>query len=61
MKKFEEMTDQELIDFCYINMLGIDVCNVLQCDEFCKEEDCPMVQLLNRFENHIKGGEQNAR
>ena len=60
MKKFEKMTDQELINFCHINMLGIDVCNALQCDEFCKEENCPMVQLLNRFENYIKGGDNNG-
>lgn len=61
MKKFEEMTDQELIDFCHINMLDIKVCNALGCEELCKEQDCPMVQCLNRFESLIKGGDNNAR
>lgn len=60
MKMFEEMTDQELIDFCQINMLDIKVCQALGCEELCKEEDCPMAQCLDRFENLIKGGDNNA-
>ena len=54
MKKFEEMTDQELIDFCFENMLGVEVCRELGCAEWCKDQDCPMVQCLNRFEHYIK-------
>ena len=54
MKKFEEMTDQELIDFGHENMLGVEVCMALGCEEWCKEQDCPMFQCLNRFENYIK-------
>ena len=61
MKKFEEMTDQELIDFCQINFLDLKVCNALGCEEWCKKEDCPLTQCLNRFENLIKGGDKNAR
>lgn len=55
---FEKMTDQELIDFCHINMLDIKVCRALGCEEWCKEEDCPMVQCLNRFEKMIKENEK---
>lgn len=60
MKRFVEMTDQELIDFCHINMLDLKICQALGCEELCRDEDCPMVQCLNRFEKYIANAEDNT-
>lgn len=61
MKQFENMTDQELIDFCHENMLDSKVCEALGCKELCKDEDCPMTQALCRFEKYIVSTKEKSK
>lgn len=51
---FSNMSDRELLDFCWDKFCDYDVCNALQCTSFCRDEDCPLVQLFDRFETKIK-------
>ena len=46
---FKEMTDAELLDFCEDNFCEYKVCQALGCGDDCKDEDCPLVQLFDRF------------
>ena len=56
---FRNMTDAELLDFCEEQFCQYDVCKALECDDLCKEDDCPLVQLFDRFKQKTeKGGEQ---
>ncbi len=61
-KMFRQMTDQDLIDFCYEHFSCAEVCYALQCSDLCRDEHCPLTQLVERFQNHInpteKGGVQ---
>ena len=57
---FEDMTDEELLDFCYDRFCNYDVCKALDCEEDCTNEDCPLAQLFERFKRIIeKGGVSN--
>lgn len=51
--KFSELTDRQLLDFCYDKFTDYSVCNALGCQLLCAEETCPLVQLLDRFSNHL--------
>lgn len=53
--KFSEMTDAELLDFCEETFCEIDVCRALECGDNCKDEDCPLVQLFDRFKKYSEG------
>ena len=55
---FKEMTDSELLDFCENNFCELEVCKALKCENNCKDEDCPLVQLFDRFKKYTGGGEQ---
>ena len=49
---FKEMTDAELLDFCENNFCEYKVCQALKCEDNCKDEDCPLCQLFERFEKN---------
>ena len=49
---FKEMTDEELLDFCENNFCEYKICQVLGCKDNCKEEDCPLCQLFDRFKKN---------
>ena len=51
---FKEMTDAELLDFCEDNFCEYKICQVLKCHNDCKDEDCPLVQLFDRFRKKIE-------
>lgn len=55
---FKEMTDAELLDFCEDNFCEYKVCQALKCEDNCKDEDCPLYQLFERFKKYTerKGG-----
>ena len=52
---FKDMTDMELLDFCEDHFCEYSVCQALKCEENCKDEDCPLVQLFDRFKARLKG------
>lgn len=52
---FKEMTDAELLDFCEDNFCEYAVCHALKCEDNCKDEDCPLCQLFERFKAKMKG------
>lgn len=54
---FKNMTDKELLEFCEDNFCEYRVCEALGCEDNCKEEDCPLYQLFDRFRAKMKGGE----
>ena len=49
---FKEMTDAELLDFCENNFCEYEVCQALKCEDNCKDEDCPLNQLFERFKKN---------
>lgn len=51
---FKEMTDAELLDFCEDNFCEHRICVALGCEDNCKEEDCPLVQLFDRFKKYTE-------
>lgn len=53
---FKEMTDTELLNFCEDNFCEHKVCEVLGCEDNCKNEDCPLVQLFERFKKYTEDG-----
>ena len=54
VRKFKQMTDQDLMNFCYEHFCCIETCLALNCGDLCMDEDCPLTQLVVRFQNHIK-------
>lgn len=52
--KFSEMTDKELLEFCEDNFCEYKVCQALKCEDNCKDEDCPLCQLFNRFKKYTE-------
>lgn len=50
---FKEMNNKDLLDFCEENFCEYDICKVLKCYKNCEDEDCPLVQLFNRFRSLI--------
>lgn len=57
---FKEMTDAELLDFCEENFCEYEVCQALKCGDNCKDEDCPLVQLFDRFRKHTEREKDNG-
>ena len=50
---FEEMTTEDLVDFCMDRFCCIEVCEALGCKELCKEQDCPLYVLLERVKERM--------
>jgi hypothetical protein len=46
---FIKMSDKELLDFCQDNICEYSICQTLKCQDNCRDEDCPLVQLFERF------------
>ena len=57
---FKEMTDAELLDYCEDMFCDYKVCKALNCHENCKEEDCPLNQLFERFKMKIEEMESES-
>lgn len=45
---FEELSTKELVEFCMDKFCCYDVCEVLGCEDLCKEQDCPLYVLFDR-------------
>lgn len=59
--KFSDLTDRQLLNFCYDQFTDDRVCNTLGCQLYCAEESCPLVQLLDRFSNHLTRTEDDLK
>jgi hypothetical protein len=55
---FEEMTTEDLVDFCEENFCCIEVCDALGCRELCAYQDCPLYVLLERVKERMCRGWQ---
>ena len=51
---FNNMSDRKLLDFCWEKFTDYDVCKALKCEDMCEDEDCPLVQLFERFDRRLK-------
>ena len=45
---FEEYSTEELVNLCMDKFCCIEVCKALDCEELCKDQDCPLWVLLER-------------
>ena len=51
---FSNMSDRDLLNFCWERFCDYDVCKALKCESLCKDEDCPLAQLFERFDSRLK-------
>ena len=49
MINFENMSTNELVNFCMDKFCCIEVCQVLGCCNLCQEQDCPLYVLFDRI------------
>ena len=53
MIPFEEYTTEDLVDYCMEKFCVIEVCNALRCSHLCKEQNCPLYELLERVKERM--------
>lgn len=54
MLMFSNMSDIDLLNFCWGRFCDYDVCKALKCESLCKDEDCPLAQLFERIDSRLK-------